>query len=329
MKEIDNIFGLRTAVATVFPDLCEGNYSNQSKSTEEIEMKENKYLGKLCKRNHNYNNTGKSIRYVLKNHCVECLKYLEKQKSPSRILVKCIICSKEYYINKKHLKRSNRPTTCSRKCMGIWQSKNLRGKKAYNYKNALRHGICEICKKEFTTYSKKQRFCSIECKDIGHRKQINKICFYCGKTYTISKSTDKWNKIRKRKLNFCSLKCGNDYYSGKNHPKWIEDRSKLKDRNRTIRWSKDMKIWRKKIYERDNYTCQMCNNKSSANNSVILNAHHIKTFNDFPELILDINNGITLCEKCHKKTYEKEKDFEKYLYLKIQNIMKKYIVGKC
>ena len=54
--------------------------------------------------------------------------------------------------------------------------------------------------------------------------------------------------------------------------------------------------WRKAVFKRDNYTCQKC----GYHKGNIINAHHIKPVKDYPELIFDISNGITLCEKCHQ-----------------------------
>lgn len=72
------------------------------------------------------------------------------------------------------------------------------------------------------------------------------------------------------------------------------------------RKSIELKEWRIKCFERDNYTCQMCGKKGGT-----LHCHHIKTFSKHPSLRFDISNGITLCsEPCHKKTIGKETDYE-------------------
>lgn len=58
--------------------------------------------------------------------------------------------------------------------------------------------------------------------------------------------------------------------------------------------------WRKAVLERDNYKCTQCGTSEGT-----LIAHHIKSFNQFVKLRTDINNGITLCDHCHRKEHKK------------------------
>lgn len=64
--------------------------------------------------------------------------------------------------------------------------------------------------------------------------------------------------------------------------------------------TKEYADWRKKVFERDNYTCQVCKKIGGR-----LNAHHIKEYAKFPELRYEIDNGVTLCEECHKAVHRK------------------------
>ena len=74
----------------------------------------------------------------------------------------------------------------------------------------------------------------------------------------------------------------------------------ITDENHAIRTSIEYKHWRSSVFVRDDFTCQDCQAESGK-----LNAHHIKEFSDYPQLRLDIDNGVTLCELCHKKRHKK------------------------
>jgi hypothetical protein len=65
-----------------------------------------------------------------------------------------------------------------------------------------------------------------------------------------------------------------------------------------MRHSKEYRIWREAVFERDNWTCIWCFKKG-----VELNADHIKQWAYYPELRFAIDNGRTLCVSCHRTTY--------------------------
>lgn len=110
--------------------------------------------------------------------------------------------------------------------------------------------------------------------------------------------------------------------SGKNNHRWRGGITPLRHR---IYTSFKTRQWRSDIFTRDNFTCQEC-----GINNIKLEAHHIKPFykileenniNTLEEALnceelWNINNGITLCYKCHnntkkgrtKKQNERERD---------------------
>lgn len=61
--------------------------------------------------------------------------------------------------------------------------------------------------------------------------------------------------------------------------------------------------WRTAVFEKNNYGCKFCGDRSSKDGRIELNAHHIKYYNDYPELRFDVNNGITLCKSCHNSLH--------------------------
>ena len=73
-----------------------------------------------------------------------------------------------------------------------------------------------------------------------------------------------------------------------------------KDSSGRDRNSAEYRGWRDAVFKRDMYACQRCGKIG-----VRLNAHHIKPWAKFADLRFDVDNGITLCEGCHKYIHKK------------------------
>lgn len=111
--------------------------------------------------------------------------------------------------------------------------------------------------------------------------------------------------IKKGDCKFCSRICYQAWQKGKSkncipyerngsrNPNW---KGGVDYSNRSIRRSEKYRFWRISVFERDGYACQECGLRG-----VYLQAHHIKPFSLYPDLRLDISNGITLCKSCHYK----------------------------
>ena len=84
---------------------------------------------------------------------------------------------------------------------------------------------------------------------------------------------------------------------GEKNPAWKGGITPIYER---LRHNMQYKIWRKTVLERDNFICQKCGQKGGN-----LRTHHINNFAEFPELKYAIDNGITLCENCHKEFHKR------------------------
>lgn len=129
-----------------------------------------------------------------------------------------------------------------------------------------------------------------------------------------SKSISYWigkklPKEMKEKIKESNIK--SSFWRGKKLPKELIEKMKISKTgekhwnwkggitpiNNRIRKTSEYKLWRKSVFERDNYTCIWCGYKGNK-----IQADHIKPFALFPELRFAIDNGRTLCIDCHKTT---------------------------
>lgn len=79
---------------------------------------------------------------------------------------------------------------------------------------------------------------------------------------------------------------------GASHPRWNpnkEDAARMKERAFPAYYE-----WRRQVFQRDSYTCVCCGQHGGK-----LNAHHLASWSKFPELRLDVFNGVTVCGTCH------------------------------
>lgn len=68
----------------------------------------------------------------------------------------------------------------------------------------------------------------------------------------------------------------------------------IKAAKKGVRVTSPYHAWVQRVKMNDDFTCQRCGTTEE------LESHHIIPVSRAPELATDLNNGITLCEKCHK-----------------------------
>lgn len=84
---------------------------------------------------------------------------------------------------------------------------------------------------------------------------------------------------------------------GESNPLWNANKTReqrIKDRKLP-----QTREWRINVFKRDKYMCQCC--KGTSKN---LNAHHLNGYHWFVEGRFNVENGITLCEDCHKQFHK-------------------------
>lgn len=159
---------------------------------------------------------------------------------------------------------------------------------------------CIGCSKIITLPSyiaKVRKFCSRECvflfregKNHPNYKGGFPNCLDCGKQLT----------------NYNAKRCQLHSKVRELHPQWIEDRTQIKKQEE--RNNPNDKQWKYAVYKRDNFKCKIGNSDCNGR----IEAHHILSWRDYPELRFNINNGITLCLAHHPRKRAEEKRLSPY-----------------
>jgi endogenous inhibitor of DNA gyrase (YacG/DUF329 family) len=204
-----------------------------------------------------------------------------------KIKVKCNFCGKEKEFFPYRIKRSNR-LYCSRICK---QKDNSRLLTEAHKNKKFGFGINSIG--GFPKGKKNPKLSEYRKKLVG---ELNP--FY-GKKHTKKTKENIRNKKVGQLHSEKTIKLMSSQRQGENHWNWQGGITPL---NKLLRLSSKWKIWREAIFLRDNFTCQnpnceYCKNKMG----VKLHPHHIKPIKLFPELIFNIDNGITYCAEFHIK----------------------------
>ncbi len=167
---------------------------------------------------------------------------------------------------------------CNHKCYSEYKAKLFSGDSNPRWNGGEAKFNCKVCDKH--------------CQRKKYGKKINKYC-----------------SIR------CSAKDRGTYQRGKNHPMWKNLGGEKRSTN-PIRRKAKYREWQKAVLVRDKYTCRDCGEKRK------LETHHIKPLikmveaykskygkiNPDDDYFYRIKNGKTLCQICHRKTFNEKRE---------------------
>lgn len=224
----------------------------------------------------------------------------------SKAIVKyqCDYCKNEYEIEWcEYLKKKNKSVLSNDCCKDCLQIKARQGVIEKYHCNNIRE-VPEINDKIARTNLKKYG-----CENpFGNKDIQEKIKEFYRENYGVehnSQVPEIYEKIKQTVVE----RYGVPYYgakwqkehTGQKSPVWKGDDIK---HVRTERESPEYRDWRRAVFGRDLHTCQCCGDHSSRGHAVRLEAHHIFNWKSYEDKRYDIDNGITLCQKCHVKYHQ-------------------------
>ncbi|WP_340002075.1 hypothetical protein [Oceanobacillus sp. FSL K6-0127] len=257
----------------------------------EFELQGYKFIGELK----DYKNNKSKLRLLCENNHPRNISYNHFMK-----VKKCPDCNGfrrpyEYEEVKKIFEREGcillEPTYINTKTIMKYQCVCGEDSCYIRLTDFLRGVRCKRCSKnepysyeEVINLFEKRGHTLLETEYKGSKTPHAYIC-RCGNVTAISI----YNLVRGVRCKVCYLRSNR----GENHPSYNPD---LTDEER----QKNRKYieyvhWRSKVYQRDKYTCQCCYDDTGGN----LVAHHLDGYHWCVERRTDVENGVTMCERCH------------------------------
>ncbi|MDU3409970.1 HNH endonuclease [Clostridium sp.] len=173
----------------------------------------------------------------------------------------CIICGKKFYVSKSRLDKSK---CCSIECGHKYTGISLLGENHPNWKG----GVSTLLKE-------------YECDYCGNKILRTEIKYHANNNHFCSK--------------ICQGAWRSKSFSGENSHLWnfsLSKEDRIKGR-KIIGYTEFIN----NTYKRDNYTCQYCGDNKGGN----LVSHHLNGYNWDKENRTNVDNGVTLCQDCHKE----------------------------
>lgn len=199
----------------------------------------------------------------------------------TRVNIECVSCGKSKLVTKLLAEKS---TGYCKDCFPVYcKTIAASRKKAEQKKAEIGVKKCILCSKEFNyrvNQKREKKYCSVDCSSKNSFKNITAEQRLKG--IKSRSEGEKWS------LYVESIK-------GEKNKRFTGNRNGRQN-------NMALKNWRKKVFQRDLYTCQKCNIKGGR-----LEAHHIKLYSKYPDLQTEVSNGITLCYDCHNKEHGKIK----------------------
>lgn len=164
--------------------------------------------------------------------------------------------------------------------------------------DSVSRGVTKSCGclfRDDLTNQKFNRLLALEYKFIKNSETYWRCICDCGKEVIVAANNLKSGHTKSCGCYKIEKISGKNNY-GYRHDLTKEERKEMEGR-RTLKPKYER--WRKKVFKRDNYTCQCCGQYSGS-----LVAHHVYSWHSHKKLRRTTSNGIVLCKQCHKNFHK-------------------------